>query len=302
MFIHLLNTLSKGMIFGRLPPELVDMTLKYVIAFESIYDACNCSLVCRDWVASCRPVVWSGIWIDRKERVDQFLDIIETSPVIAKLVRSIILQGSVRIPDSNDEGKRTNIGWLPYAFSKLHNRLINLYEVSIKHAKILKPQDGKDWATALYPLMDTMETVRSLEVCDVKASISIFQELFVAFPNLEEVKIKDCEYDTLANADWRTTGDRKPTFQHLEVWHYLEMPYVLLNGSTRRLSCFKRFLLSAEPTHCLRSLDLWIWQEDMEDILRLLRNLGPRLEDLSLMSRPEKPLRYKSVDLILEAQ
>lgn len=268
----------------RLPPELVDRTLSYVIPpdkWSTGIQNLHCALVCKEWAAICRPYIFHTLELDRQDRVDQLFTLLQAAPAIGTVAKCLSLSGLVG-PEKGRQ-KRANLSWIAYAFSILSQNLPKVYSISFCHVKLSGPGDAADWANSLYPLMKTMRSVRKLEFVDVEASIAIYQELLCAFPNLDFIAL--CESNVVADTDgdWETSYAGVPSLQSLTIewWNplFIEGPH---EWNPRRLSGLLPFLLTAEPHRCLRSLNLDMFQENLEDIIRFLQGLGHRLEELKL--------------------
>ncbi|KAK7691125.1 hypothetical protein QCA50_006228 [Cerrena zonata] len=271
----------------RLPPELVDQAINWIYLDSDRWDSHSKrtklirepALVCKEWAAICRPYIFREIRIN-KRRANQFLALLQTAPAIGLVVKRLMFDGRDR------HRKRGSLSWLVSAFTSFHNYLPNINDFCINYARIPRSEDAVDWTTSLYPLLETMASVRTLVIEDTGASPDIVQELSCAFPNLDCVMLSECYFMSEFDEDSETTYDHPPTFRQLCVdWygsHYSAVtddPNAWASGS---LDTLAPFLLTAEPNRSLRSLKLNICREHLRSVVSLIDQLGPRLEELAL--------------------
>ncbi|KAK7691073.1 hypothetical protein QCA50_006176 [Cerrena zonata] len=262
----------------RLPPELVDKAISYYVDISEDWNRASIrgfALVSRDWAAICRPHIFREIRIN-KRRASQFFALLQTTPAIGIVVKRVMFDGR------DKHRKRTGLSWLASALSSLHKYLPNINDVRISYADIRRPKDAVDWTTALYPLLETMEFVRTLAFESTSASIAIFQELSCTFPNLDCVTLVECDFQ-VGDHDRKTTYARSPIFRQLYVdWYGNEWTESTDAWPSTSLDQFVPFLLTAEPNRSLRSLKLDVCREHLRSVVSLLDQLGSRLEELIL--------------------
>ncbi|THH26985.1 hypothetical protein EUX98_g7211 [Antrodiella citrinella] len=238
-----------------LPPEL-DAYLMDLLAYNS-NALKSCALVSKAWLAASRVCLFRDITVESETMFLRFEEVLITSPMIGDCVRTLRFRGrELSAPLVQCCLSRT----LPVPLSRLEAFEFRFVQDS------WKPQSLKDLAKF------TTITRISLVECSLYT-----EELFgiiSAFPFLKDLRVADID---------ESVGE----IEAVEKPHNPKLERLLMHCSaipTRRYGreSLIDFLISKGSLESLRVLDVGISMYNMRSMGKLIRTLGPQLEELHI--------------------
>ncbi|KZT69436.1 hypothetical protein DAEQUDRAFT_765512 [Daedalea quercina L-15889] len=244
------------------PNELVE----HIIHFnhEDAATLMTCSRVARAWVQATRCHLFANVNLKTTRRILAFSDILQSSPYIARNVRSAQIPAWLN--------KSASLEALSRIFEQLH---------SVKSISCVGPQLQPVW----YEVLGELPSVRSLKLCVTWPDLHALNELLCAMPGLTDLFVETDMSSGLSDPS-------EPSFRIVPL-PCLERMIVF---NAKGLPNDYQSILLKQDLPCLESIEAQFGSaEDVAFFCRFLRRGGYKtLKDLHIeftYSCPEGPMR-----------
>ncbi len=220
----------------------------------------NCSIVCREWSSIARTYIFRKITVRGTCGIEDFFDILKSSPHIGRLVLQVIYEQESLFTDATMSPQFHDF------IRSLSGTLPNLHTLSLNG--VFRNQDGP-----LQPdLLKSFAALTSVSGLSITASITSTQFLITyisSFPNIRRL-----------NINWLEDGPNDAPSTYLPASQSVLTSVRLRNVDD--LPRIFRHITSSNSAHVLRYLTLAVANGDSNHVSSFLREVGPTLEHLDL--------------------